>query len=691
MLALLIALGQPPWVWASEGKRPEEATKRTADALVESKSEEQMARAAIGAALANRRDTLVQLYLDQIKAESDQGSSSDLTLSAAIRYLFIMSSPNREEFLRAGEEAVREIRHEELRLRILHALLDDEYYELNQLKGENRYNRFTRVFNRASASLSKLALFQPQDAVQLLLDTAYSMRKARSTSERERRIIFLARRFLEEYPEAPERPEVEELLRQLTEKRRRDRVEQEIAVGQAALQAQNFRAAIFHLETAALLETTNSKAVKLLEETRLAQQQSEEEMFAAVGVSDWERHLSFEDQRLLEQAVRALCAKDEATLRQLEAQSGPLFDSVVYARAALVEQSGNHEEALKLLRAVAESRSETPGGRAAAALLDTPSYNLDSAYDKAVAQLREERKKFIVTGKRTTDDTMYAVGSATVQSIGQSAATVPALFVTDMLVRGVAEQFRTQVEIDSVVDAGAAYIRRYPGSPRSKEIAKQIADLSSKSADPTRARAYLMLAGEDDPARLAKTRENEARQLYASASQAGDLLTRKRTLEQLVTGYPETKIAQTARKELDKLQPTLGPGSIVLTRKMLAEDKELATALGLASEWLDGNKRNGELAEEGVAFTPDLSRFAYRLADEEQYTIRNTPKTKRQWLKARATALHNTFTFKASGKEALHRRILPLEIEGGAGASGVEVAPKIIPYPEPKKDSRLFQ
>jgi len=260
-----------------------------------------------------------------------------------------------------------------------------------------------------------------------------------------------------------------------------------------------------------------------------------------------------------------------------------------------------------------------------------------------------------------------------------------------MLVRGIAEHFRTQLEIDSVVGAGSAYIRRYPGSPRATEIARLIATLASKTGDPLRTRAYLELAGDEDPERLAKTRENQARQLYAAAREASDLVERKSLLEQIVAQFGETKMARTAERELENLQPTLGPGAIVLTRKMLAQDKELAAALGMGPELLDGNKRNGELADEGVALTANAARYSYRLHKNEKFQIRTTPAGKRAWLRARAIALHSTFIFQTTGKEAIQKRFLPLAIEGGAGSSGVEVAPKILPYPEPNRDSRLFR
>lgn len=654
--------------------------------------QEYLTRKAIGAAVRRNLDALASVFAEAERSlNSAPSTKGELTFSDALQYLVIMSCEDREIFLAQGEAAARRFQNEELRLRMIQALLDDEYYEMAKLKGQDRFNRFTRVFNRASSSLSKLALFQPQDAFQLLIDAAYSMRQARSTTERERRIVYLARRFLEQYPDAPERPEVEELLRQLSDKLRRARVEQEVLAGQAALEAQDYRAALYHLETATLLDTSHTEARALLDEAKQAQDAWEQACFETVSVTDWERGLSSEEQRVLESATRALLAQRADVLDSLSTSEPRLAGSIRYARVALAEQSGNHEEALSLLRELAANAPDDPGQRAAAALLATPSYNLEQAYDDAVAQLREERKRFVVTGKRTTEDTLYAASSAAVQNVGSSPMNVPALFVTDMLVRSVAEHFRTQLSIDAVVDAGARYIQRYPGSPRAATISQEIAELASKSGDPVRTRAYLAMAGDENPEKLAKVRENEARQLFQSAQQAEDLVERKRLLQKIATDYPETKIARTASRELEKLQPTLKDGAILLTRKMLLEDPELVRALGLPPELVDGNRRNGEIADEGVALLPDASRYSYRLAKDTAFETRDIAKEKRSWIRSRALALHGAFVFKATGKETLQRQVVPLQVEGGAGASGVEVAPKILPYPEPKKDSRLFQ
>ncbi|MCX7624748.1 MAG: hypothetical protein N2Z21_00820 [Candidatus Sumerlaeaceae bacterium] len=651
---------------------------------------ENLARKAVGAALQGDRALLGELLNDARAMSQSAEAGGELSLGQAVHYLIILSTPSREEFLAEGELAARQTRNEELRLRLIQALLDDEYYELAQLKGQDRFNRFTRVFNRASSSLSKLALLQPQDAFQLLIDTAYSMRKARFTSQRERRMVYLARKFLQEYPAAAERPEVEELLRQLSEKLHRDRVEKEVLAGRVALQEGDYRAALFHLETATLLDTSHTEARELFDKARQAQAESELACSDFVSVSNWENSLSGEQERLLEQAARALVVGQTDALILAAERETLLRDSIQYALAALEERSGKHERALAILRELAAAPERSPGVTAAIALLDTSAYNLDKAFDDAIEQLREEQKRFVVTGKRSPEENIYAASSAALQSVGASAATVPALFVTDMLVRSVAEHFRTQLAIDAVLDAGAAYLRRYPGSPRAAEVAAQLSELASKSGDPERARSYLILAGRDDPAKLAKLRENEARRLFESAQQAETLLERKRLLEQIVAEFADTKIARSASKQLEKLPSNVGQGTIVLTRKMLAEDHELVRALALAPELVDGNKRNGELSEEGITLTPDASQYSYRLAKATSSQTRTVPKNQRSWIRARALALQSAFVFKASGRETLQRQILPLQIEGGAGASGIEVAPKILPYPDLKRDAHLF-
>lgn len=654
-----------------------------ASALAEAaRSEDVLARQALVALAANDRQGMARAH--------EAAAASAPGLAEAILYLFNSTLSSRDEFLLAMETAARQTQDKALRDRMLLALLEDEYYELNQLKGENRYNKFTRVFNRASSSLSRLAMLQPQAAAQLLLDGAYSLRKARATTDRERQMAFLCRVFLEKYPDAPEAGEVAELQAQLRERLRNDMLERERLAGDLYRARGNLSAAEFHYENAALLAPDNKDLSRLVESVRTERRQHEESAAAAVAVAPTEGQLSREDLEVLGQAARALLTgRAEPLARAAQTPSG-VTDSVGYAAAAWFEMQGRHDAAIQQLVFTAESFRGTPGGQAAAALLADTSYNLDERFELAMETLKTQRKQFILTGKRSTEDQGYVWGSAAIQSGGQGLAGLPALFLTDVLVRGVAEHFKTQVETDLVVDAGARYIRRYPGGARSREIAGQLAQLCEKAGDPDRAGRFLALAGGGTPDKDRKLDEDRARRLMDQAMAADDLWQRKRLLQYVVETFGSTKIAATARKQLARLHPTLGEGSVVLTRKMLRENPGFAAQLGIPPSLLDGRKAGGEMAELGVAFDPQGRKFAYQAEGGDFVTV-TVPEPERERLMAGARALADAMGVRESGRSALKRQIVPVEIKGGAGGSGIELAPQLIPYADRPEDTKYFR
>ena len=100
--------------------------------------------------------------------------------------------------------------------------------------------------------------------------------------------------------------------------------------------------------------------------------------------------------------------------------------------------------------------------------------------------------------------------------IGRAIAVELARQGADVVVRGVIEQFRTQMEMDRLVDAGARYMRRHPQSARTKDIAAQLGDLSRKAGDNERAGIYMQASGADTPQKAAKRREEQARRFVIS-------------------------------------------------------------------------------------------------------------------------------------------------------------------------------
>ena len=652
-------------------------------------AEEKIAREAITDLFAGDRKALAELYQQRLTDETQTRNSRPLKLSDVILYLFNSSNSNRDQFLLGMELAATETRSEDLRTRILLALLSDEYYELNQLKGQNTFNKFTRVFNRASSSLSKLAMFQPQDAAQLLLDGAYSMRKARTPTDRERQIVYLATTFLKKYPDAPEAVEVREFMTQLQARLNADWALREKLAGSLAMERENFDWAEFHLEKSSIINAQDEETLRMLGEAKT--QRNAQSTNMAKNLSVAEKSFTDADNQTLRELTTALLFNDPGRL-EATARNHPEFaDWASYAATALEERGGHHEAAVARLTALASQKPDAPAGKAAAGVLANPRYNLDQRFDQAVAEMKEKQKKFILWGTRETDEKAYAYGSAAVQSAGQAASGLPMLFFTDVLVRGVAERFRTQVQVDVVLDAGAHFMRRYPDSPRSKEIAGLVSQLSFKAGDYERSGRYLDETGKEDPARRKKLRENEARAMVEKAMAADNLAERKLRLEEVLSDYPDAKIADKARKEADKLQPTLGERSIVLTRKALMRDPELVALLGIHPAVVDGTRGNGEMTDQGIALDVEKKNFSFRTRGSSDYITASLPAKEGTTIIARAVALWKSEEARQGGNAALRRQVVPLAVEGGAGGGGVEVAPKIIPFRDNVRGSRYFK
>lgn len=648
------------------------------------------AQSALYAYFSGNPAALQKLYFEALAREKASGKSQGVRPSDSMLYLFNSGLTDRDRYLIAQEAAAREATSPELRTRILLSLLEDEYYEINQLKGQDRFNKFTHVFNRASSSLSKLAMFQPQDAAQLMLDAAYGVKKARDTSDRERKMLHLGREFLTRYPSSPDAAEITELMSQLRAKEDQDAATRETLAGRTFLEKKQFAPARFHLENAQVLKPTDAEIAGLLAELSAAEKQADEAESQTVSVGSAETALTRQQAGFLGEACRAVLRGDSPALNDIATSAPEMAGSIAYANASLLESSGQHDRALAALTQISQTMPQDPVGLRSAGVLRNPSFNLDEQFDAAVARMKEEQRKYILTGKRTADENMYVAGSTAIQATGQAASGLPFLFLTDVLVRGFAEQFKTQMDIDEVVDAGAAYIRRYPGSPRSRQIASSIATLASKGGDYARSEEYMDEGQSGTPEQRSKIRNNRARKIYDNAMACAELCDRRRALVELSDKYSDCKITAQAKKELLKIPSTLEPGGVVLSRKALQRDAALVSMIGLDPQFIDGNARNNEVTDYGVAIDAAGKRFGFRLKDVEQDYVYPVPAARQAEIVSRAHALRDVTDSSTAGDDMVKGLKVPFAVEGGAGGSGVELAPKLIP-PKDIKDAPYYK
>lgn len=624
--------------------------------------------------------------------ERSVGDNRAVKSSDIIFYLYNCSVVDRELFLSGQEVVASNAKDNDFKNRVLVSLLSDEVYELNRLEGQNRFNRFSRVFNRASTGLSQLVLLQPQAAVSMLWDGIYSVRKAKSTTVKERKMIYLCNTFLKKYPNAPEKAEVEALKTQLIEKLNTERAQNHKAVGKKSVGEGKLGLAEYSLERATLLGANDDDTKTLLQSTRTLRNRVEEARSLSLGVSGTESRLSKEVNNLQADACRSLITGMPERLAGLQGNSTELKDSIEFALAASAEKNGQHESAIRYLISLSQSQPQTAGGKAAKLVLQNPKYNLDKGFETALAEMSSEKTKFIWTGNRSKDETVYVTGNAAIQSAGNAAMGVPILFGMDAGVRAISEQFRTQINVDSVVDAGAQYLRRYPGTPRSKEIADQLARLNKKAGEYKKSESYFAESGTGTPEDIAKLNENLAIKLFENAKQSTDLLEKRRFLKELMEKYGTSKIAQkSGAAELAKIPPSIADDSIVVMRKALVKDPTILHYLGIPRELADDKRGNSELSDEGISINLSSNNVEFQLKNET--TFRQVPLAQqgREWIVATAMQLRNNYELESGAKDAVYRQKIPFSIDGGAGASGIDIAPQLINHPDTSDEKKRFK
>lgn len=650
--------------------------------------EDPVARQALISALTGNDEGLRQAYWQA--SQRSVATNGPVTMAEAIFYLFNSTRTNRDEFLAGQEILAANTRNAEWRNRVILSLLSDEIYELNRLEGQNRFNKYTRIFNRVSTSLSQLVMLQPQAAASLVWDGIYSVRQGRKSTIKERKMVYLSEKFLKKYPYAPERADVVALREELKTKMLNDRFKALVVAGKSAMADGQFQLAEWHLEKASLLNQADEETRNLLSQSRALKVRYEEVRGLTLGVSASEMQMAPAQADAFSKIARALVTGDVKTLDQVRNGVPYVWDSVDYAYAAISEQRGDHQGAVVRLQGLAASAPESPGGRAATKLLDNPNFNLNESYRAALAEMASQKSKFIWTGRRTKDETVYATGNAMIQS-ARNPVGVPVLFGMDAAFRAISEQFKTQVSVEGVIDAGAKYLRRYPDSPRKQEITRQLAELSKKAGDYNRSMDYLEESGTAGGAELEKLKENQAVALYQQIRQSFDLVQRRELLKKLAEEYPDTKIARkNLQTEQGKLPPSLATDTIVLPGKSLARDLQLAAHMGVPAHLVDGRNSNDEVSDEGVAVTPSAGAVEYKLRGEDFWRRAPLQEQGRDWLLTAARQLRADYMNSEEGKQLLRRQVVPLAIEGGVGGDGIDIAPQLIPYSTSSDDKRRF-
>ena len=97
------------------------------------------------------------------------------------------------------------------------------------------------------------------------------------------------------------------------------------------------------------------------------------------------------------------------------------------------------------------------------------------------------------------------------------------------------------------------------------------------------------------------------------------------------------------------------------------------------------------MTDQGVAIDVNTKTLSFRTRGSRDYVTAPLPSKQADQILVRAVALWKSEEARAGGNEAFRRQVVPLAVEGGAGGSGVELAPKVIPYGDNPTGFRYFR
>ncbi|MCE5228277.1 hypothetical protein LLG95_01595, partial [bacterium] len=333
--------------------------------------------------------------------------------------------------------------------------------------------------------------------------------------------------------------------------------------------------------------------------------------------------------------------------------------------------------------------------RWAQAMVDDPDHNPDRRLDQASSHRRGQLMKYILIGPDTARRRTYKAASWAAQTY-QAMQNIGIFFVFEVMGRAVQSMFSPPVPAEAIRDAQAAWLADTP-EPQSDEaqsLAKALAKADVRDGRFADARATLDRAGLLDAKKKQKLDKTEARRLARLAEEnpesSSTLAARARALD------PNVKI------KFKKQKPKKEQSVWHLDWETLAgwSGRPLPAGLPGSAEWFDGKPGNGEITADGLWLErPDPKerdrltlRYPVQYPNERrvfQQEVRASglPKRIRDWL-GLSGALGD------ESREKLHRlkRLpIPMAVEGGAGMSGIDFHPRLMPIETRPGELELYR
>jgi hypothetical protein len=643
--------------------------------------------------------------LDAVRREAGRPPTG---LVAGARYLTAALAPTRDARRAALESLLAAHPDPLVRHLAEHQLAADDAAAADRLLDDDRHNRRAALLNdavRPLGLLSPTALFAAMNplvlagsAVDSVATTAVNLWNYGRLSPREREALVRYRTELERAPDTEDAPAIARAIRRLGAKRAAALCAATVSAGTAALGRGDLDHARFYLRDASGLEGCAARAAPALEQldTALARRAAREEAGRwPVDDPPFPREDEAADYAAL---ARAVAAGDPGTLSAAASRfiaahpDSALVPGARYAVALARDRAGHREAAREALAELA--RHHDVIGRQAGALLASAEWNQLAELDAAQRQHARDVARYILFGGGLLDGRSALYGAVQLGTQGvQAAQTLGLANVLGIATRAWHAWWHDPASNQAIIDRGEEFLARAPSSPDAPAVHLRLADAYERAGNPGRALLHYEALPDPDPKRIARLQNELGDSLLAQAEQHGN---DPEILRAIVDHLSTTKAAGTARERLARAGDG---GEIAISRDVLAATPSLAgpSGLGLDPALLDGDRRNGELADGGVTLADGAMRLTLENPDGPGQHVETRPLDPAGYARARAAAEEALYTRlvatdRPSAEAGRLERYIPFFFQGEIDAGGglfLYPGVKMRRYDSP--DGRLYE
>jgi hypothetical protein len=578
------------------------------------------------------------------------------------RYLAAALAGSRDAERRALRAVLDEDPDAVVRRLAEHRLESDDAAAATQLLADDRHNRRAGLLNDAVRPLgifsgaALLAALNPfllaGSAVDSVVTTAVNVWHYNRLTTPEREALARYRALLEREPRTSEAPEIVRAIRRLGRKRAEALCTETVALGRKTLDDHDLDRARFYLASASAMDGCAERAAGALDDlddARAAHAAREEA--GRWLVVDPPRPASPDEARDHDALARATALGDPSAMIEAASrfrsrhEDSDLAPSATFVLAVARDLAGHHDAAREALAETADE-GDASVARHAAALLASPDFSRLDAIRAAERRHARDTARYVLLGGGMEGRTaLYSAAQLGAQGL-RAAESIGIFNVIGILTRAWQVWRRNPVSNQDIIDRGETFLARQPEAPEASDVHARLADAYERAGQYGRALMHHRATRAPSAERTAALEGRIADELLADAERVGG---NPVLLEGLVRHFPDTDAAATAREKLGARHDGAGT---VLARDVLEDDPALLgpDALDLDPRLLDGERRNGELAEDGVTLEGGALRLTLRNEDGSGQRTETRVLSPEAYARARAAA-----------QETLYARLLTTE------------------------------